>query len=260
MKITKLVFLGLLLSSSLAAQPVVISNQEAQDAGKRVWANECGGRIDGLTSWNQGENFASLGIGHFIWYHKGGEGPFDESFPELIQYLKEQGVTLPDWLQDAPSCPWTSRQEFLADFHGERLKGLRRLLVDTVPHQARFIALRMEAALPKMLESAPPAQRDTIRQRFRQVLQSPGGLYPLLDYVNFKGEGVKASERYKGQGWGLLQVLMEMDGEQLRQSPTLAFAQSAERVLTRRVDNSPPERGERRWLQGWKNRVRGYAR
>lgn len=92
------------------------------------------------------------------------------------------------------------------------------------------------------------------------MLQSPGGLYPLLDYVNFKGEGVKASERYKGQGWGLLQVLMEMDGKQLRQSPTLAFAQSAERVLTRRVDNSPPERGERRWLQGWKNRVRGYAR
>jgi hypothetical protein len=39
--------------------------------GRKVWQNECGGTVAGLTSWNAGENFASLGIGHFIWYPAG---------------------------------------------------------------------------------------------------------------------------------------------------------------------------------------------
>jgi len=38
------------------------------------------------------------------------------------------------------------------------------------------------------------------------------------------------------------------------------FAVTAAKVLTRRVANSPPARGEARWLTGWKNRVRGYTR
>jgi hypothetical protein len=38
------------------------------------------------------------------------------------------------------------------------------------------------------------------------------------------------------------------------------FAQSAVMVLTRRVQNAPPERGEQRWLPGWINRVRAYTR
>lgn len=248
-----------LLSLGLAAEPIAISDREAQDAGKKVWANECGQRIDGLTSWNQGEDFASLGIGHFLWYYQGGEGPFEESFPGLLRYLQEQGVQLPGWLQSFPPCPWRSRAEFQADFHSPKMTELRQLLANTVAHQARYIARRMESSLPKMLESAPKEQHDEIRRRFYAVLQSQGGLYPLLDYVNFKGEGVKASERYRGQGWGLLQVLQEMDAQKLKLHPTRAFAEAAERVLTRRVENSPPERGEKRWLTGWTRRVRGYA-
>ena len=34
-----------------------------------------------------------------------------------------------------------------------------------------------------------------------------------MDYVNFKGEGVSSSERYRGQGWGLLQVLESNAGD-----------------------------------------------
>ena len=36
------------------------------------------------------------------------------------------------------------------------------------------------------------------------------------------------------------------------------FAESADRVLTRRVRNSPPERDEARWLPGWRQRLRTY--
>lgn len=238
---------------------LTITDEEAQAAGRRIWQNECGGRVDGLTSWNVGEAFPSLGIGHFIWYPTGTTGPFQESFPGLVAYLGEQGVKLPAWLRAAQGCPWPSRQAFLADFQGERLKGLRQLLASTVAHQARFAVLRLEAALPKMLEAVPPAERPRIKNRFETMASAPNGVYALVDYVNFKGEGVKSSERYKGQGWGLLQVLQEMPGDVTGRQASRAFAAAADRVLTRRVQNSPPERGESRWLVGWRNRCQTYA-
>jgi hypothetical protein len=79
----------------------------------------------------------------------------------------------------------------------------------------------------------------------------------LIDYVNFKGEGTNPAERYKGEGWGLLQVLAGMQGTGA--GAPKEFGTSAAAVLTRRVQNSPPARNEQRWLPGWKNRVRAYS-
>jgi hypothetical protein len=78
-----------------------LSGAELDRIGKRIWQNECGGSVEGLTSWNAGENFASLGIGHFIWYPAGVEGPFEESFPKLVAWLTRDGVKLPSWLGDS---------------------------------------------------------------------------------------------------------------------------------------------------------------
>jgi hypothetical protein len=134
------------------------------------------------------------------------------------------------------------------------MKALRSLLARTVGLQARFAAMRLEAALPEMLRAARGEERARAERNFRRLLDAPGGLYPLVDYVNFKGEGTSPSERYRGEGWGLLQVLSAMgDGPPLR-----AFSDAAIAVLERRVRNSPPERGEARWLEGWKNRCRTY--
>jgi len=36
------------------------------------------------------------------------------------------------------------------------------------------------------------------------------------------------------------------------------FAKCAKKVLQERVKNSPPERGEKRWLKGWFNRIDTY--
>lgn len=218
--------------------------------------NECSGRIAGLTSWNRGEEFPSLGIGHFIWYPEGVRGPFDESFPEMIQSLKRQGVAIPAWLADSAACPWRSRDEFLRDQNGEKMTELRNLLAATVGEQTVFIINRLEQALPKMIEKSGPADRATIEKRFYRVLNSGAkGKFALIDYVNFKGEGVLETERYKGQGWGMLQVLENMDDSG---NPVAAFAKSAEFVLRRRVQNSPPARGESRWLVGWLKRVHQY--
>jgi len=82
------------------------------------------------------------------------------------------------------------------------------------------------------------------------------GLYVLLDYTNFKGEGTLKSERYHGQGWGLLQVLEHMDPKE--PNKLKAFAQSAQAMLSRRIKNSPPARGEERWRKGWNVRLKTY--
>ena len=247
------------LCSGQVAAAVTLSDPQALEAGKRLWQNECGGRVDGLTSWNQGEDFASLGIGHFIWYAAGRRGSFEESFPRLIAYFSKIGIVLPGWLRADVPCPWPSREAFLADFQGARLTELRALLAHSVAPQARFAAMRLEAALPLMLESLPADQRPAVRQRFEDVLSAPGGVYSLVDYVNFKGEGTKLTERYKGKGWGLLQVLLAMRGDPRGRDATREFAASADRVLTQRVSNSPSERGESRWLPGWRARIHSYS-
>lgn len=239
-----------------AAAPLAISDAQALAAGKRLWQNECAGAVEGLTSWNAGEDFASLGIGHYIWYPVGKRGPFEESFPELVSFLAASGQELPEWLRGVRACPWDSRAGFQADARGAWMTGLRRLLAQTVALQARFSANRLQAALPKMIEGIAAADRARVRGQFERVAAAPGGVYALVDYVNFKGEGILPGETYRGQGWGLAQVLAGMGDEK---SATRAFAASAARVLSRRVANSPPERREARWLPGWKSRVATYA-
>lgn len=226
--------------------------------GKRIWANECGGTIEGLTSWNKGEDFASLGIGHFIWYPKGSEGPFEESFPPLVKFLRDRGVELPAWLARAQDCPWSSRESFAADARGPRQQELRRLLAGTVREQTEFIIQRLQNALPRMLAAASKSRRETVQANFNVLLQTPAGTFAMIDYVNFKGDGTNPSERYRGEGWGLLQVLTEMGPQQTPASGPAAFAEAAKRVLARRVRNSPPARGEQRWLLGWHNRCDSY--
>ena len=181
-----------------------LSEGEAAAIGNKVWRNECGGRVDGLTSWNIGEDFPSLGIGHFIWYPKNAHDKFEESFPRLVAFLQASGAQLPDWLNADMRCPWNSREEFLGDFKGKKLTELRTLLTNTVPIQTRFIVQRLENALPKVLDNVPADGREKIRSRFYKVLTSGSvGAFALIDYVNFKGEGVNPGERYHGQGWGL---------------------------------------------------------
>ncbi len=234
---------------------IQIAERDADRIGKKIWMNEGSGKIKNLTIWNQGENFASLGIGHFIWYPAGKEGSFKETFPELIVFLQEQGVEIPTWLQKTP--PWKSYTAFKRDEQSADMKQLRTLLVNTIPEQVQFIIRRLELALPKMLESLPTeAQRTQVREQFYRVAEQPAGVYALIDYVNFKGEGTSPRERYQGQGWGLLQVL-----ENMRDSDNVMaeFAESAEFVLKRRIKNAPPARNESRWLPGWKNRIKTYT-
>ena len=243
----------LLLLATIPAH--ALTDKELDSIGRRVWQNECGGTRDGLTSWNTGENFASLGIGHFIWYPQGQRGPFEESFPKLAKYLAANGAAVPGWMNE--ECPWSSRAEFQSQFHSARANELRELMMSTLRLQSRFLAQRMEASLPKMLASAPAGQRENVKAQFERMRATGAGTFALIDYVNFKGEGTKAEERYDGEGWGLLQVLAGMKGSGA--GAPAEFGKSAAAVLTRRVQNAPPARNEGRWLPGWKSRVAAYG-
>ncbi len=232
---------------------IQLTQDEALSIGHRIWRNEGAGKVENLTVWNEGEDFPSFGIGHFIWYPTGYDGPFIESFPALLRHL-EKTTELPDWLAAAAAAPWASRKEFYAAVGSAEMESLRSLLQRTIPQQTAFIIERLEGALPKMLHSLPSqARRDRVERQFYRVARQPSGVYALIDYVNFKGEGTSPNERYKGEGWGLLQVLEEMSFEE---DAMKEFVRAADFVLTRRVQNA--ERDETRWLPGWRNRLRTY--
>lgn len=233
-----------------------ISRENAQKIGEKIWANECNKSVEGLTCWNKGENFASLGIGHFIWYSSAQHERFEETFPALLTFLKQEGVSLPPWLQPSTACPWNSREEFYKNIQSAEMKRLRQLLFDTRNLQALFIAKRLEASFTAILEKSPFREKDKINDLFHRLLKETNGLYALIDYVHFKGSGISPHERYNGQGWGLLQVLQAMP--ETSEDIVYDFAKTAKNILKQRVINSPPERNEARWLKGWFNRIDTY--
>ena len=234
---------------------LTISEPEAKAIGKRIWINECGGTIEGLTSWNKGEYFASLGIGHFIWYHRIKRGPYEESFPSLVRYLVSKGVNVPEFILNK-QCPWETRDDFVKARNSPQMIELRNLLLSTIHLQTEFILLRLENALPKMLSAISIKNRSTVQANFYKLTRTAKGKYALMDYINFKGEGTKISERYNGQGWGMLQALEEMNPNTETRNAPNEFAQAAEKVLIRRVRNAP--RDESIWLKGWQNRLKTY--
>jgi hypothetical protein len=252
-------FLVLIAMASPARGAINLSSAETRRIGNKIWQNECGGTVAGLTSWNAGENFASLGIGHFIWYPKGVRGPFDESFPKFVEFAANRQTKLPAVATEKEGCPWSSRAEFNAAAQSPPMKELRAFLARTVDLQAEFLVQRLRAALPKMLAEAGGPNQAQVQERFDRVATTANGCYALVDYVNFKGEGVLATERYAGQGWGLLQVLEGMKQDASGREAVKSFANSAKEVLKNRVRNSPPERNEARWLPGWLKRVDTYV-
>lgn len=236
-----------------------LSQAERMAIGRKIWENECGGTVAGLTSWNTGEEFPSLGIGHFIWYPAGFRGRFHESWPEFIGYARSRGVNPPAVALRA-DCPWPDRAAFQKATDGPELTSLRNWLAGSVPLQTDFIIARSQAALPRILAAAPASDRERIAANYRRVASTPNGAYALIDYVNFKGEGTNPEERYKGRGWGMLQVLQEMRDARTGQPAVREFAAAAKRCLDRRIANSPPARGESRWRAGWHNRCDSYTR
>lgn len=251
-----LLVLFLSFTSPLTAKPYAISLSESQTytLANLIWQNEGDGQVNHLTSWSRTEPFPSLGIGHFIWYTNEYKGPFIEQFPKLIKYLSENGVLVPKWLSEAQTSPWKNREAFYEAFDEPQLVELRELLQKTVALQAMFIIKRLEKGIPAILATSNDQEKLKINNSLSALTSTPEGIFVLLDYVNFKGEGISEKEQYQGVGWGLKQVLLTMPAQ--TDNVLLSFALSSDEVLTRRVKNAP--QSEIHWLKGWRVRVHKY--
>jgi len=261
----RIIFIFLFLFNTVFATQINLTKKQANFIAKKVWQNEGAGKDKYLIWWNKGEDFASLGIGHAIWFPKGHTEKFREVFPMMVAFMQKKGVELPSWLTPETDFPWQSKETFLAAKKAKtkRYMELFNFLKSTFSYQAEFMAERLSKALPQMLVSIDDKKKkEIIKKRFHEVMHNKDGsvnergLYVLLDYTNFKGEGTLKSERYNGQGWGLLQVLEHMNPKE--SNKLKAFAHSASAMLSRRIDNSPPARGEERWRRGWNVRLDTY--
>ena len=235
-----------------------ISKAELNAVADRIFKNEAGGKKENIVYWNTGEDFPSLGIGHFIWYRAGQRGKFAESFPQLVAYYRAHDIKLPKIIEENEYSPWTNSDELfrLKRIMDNDITELTNFLYNTKDIQVAFIFERLENSLEKMM--AISDNPENVKKQFYRVAQSPNGLYPLIDYVNFKGEGITRTETYNGEGWGLLQVLENMKGTGSGKAALEEFSNSAKAVLERRVKNAGPDSNEKKWLQGWLNRCDTY--
>lgn len=244
---------------------LVLPVDVAKKVGQKIWLNETGGNRDAITSWNANEEFASLGIGHFIWFPAGKTATFEEDFPPLLEFLRKEGAHLPSWLDKTPipPCPWVNRTDFMKNFNSPEMKQLRQFLLDTMAGQTQFLVARAQAAMDKILQNTPDnTAREHIVTQFSRMVRASTDLYPLIDYIDFKGEGTNSAEtavdRQTGerQGWGLKQVLLRMVGTTSEPKAVLAeFADAAQLVLQQRVRNIPANRISE---AGWSHRVNTY--
>ncbi|MGE0207106.1 MAG: hypothetical protein AB7R69_04650 [Candidatus Babeliales bacterium] len=256
----KKICLLLLIADSLTAQALIINPSSIQTIGKKIWHNECKGTIDGLTHWNDGEEFASLGIGHFIWYPATKKPRlFQETFPSLVTFLQTKKAPVPAWLAKTKTCPWHTRQEFIAAHRSVKMQELRTLLATTVNLQTEFIIKNLADHLEKKQKELPKATFDHIKKQFYRVAKNPNGIYALIDYANFKGVGFNPREQYNNHGWGLFHVLQTMKGTS-SETALAEFCTVAKQILTTRVQNAPQKRNEARWLPGWLNRIDTYLK
>ena len=254
-------------AKDLPVPQLVLPGDLAKKIGQKIWLNETGGKSDAITSWNANEEFASLGIGHFIWFPLGKWLPFEESFPALLEFMRNKNVHLPAWLDQTqiPANPWTSRAEFRKDANSPRMKELRQFLLGTVTEQTQFMVARAQGAMEKILKTTPEGtEREHIVIQFTRIIRASEDFYPLIDYINFKGEGTNPkeaamdSETGQRQGWGLKQVLLKMNGDASDPKAVRAeFADAAQFVLQQRVRNLPSNRV---FEVGWLRRVATYRR
>jgi len=264
-----LVLVGAAVASCTAprdAAPLELPDVGASDyywIASRIYENETRGQPKYLTYWGEGEDFPSLGIGHFIWFPEGVDAPFDESFPTMVAYVREQASDcspLPDWLQklEGFDAPWSDKTEFDEQQQSERMIALREWLAATAPEQVQFIVTSFHDRWNDLDLSA--RDKDPLTAVLQRLLQTSQGMFAVVDYYNFKGIGSNWRERYRGDGWGLVQVLGDIAEAPIIDDADLVmrFSEAAAQRLQLRIRNSPPERGEARWTEGWNKRVAAY--
>jgi hypothetical protein len=197
---------------------------------------------------------------------------FQESFPNLMRFIRmrisaEGKAMIPAWLDSdtVGPAPWPTKNEF--DNPPTELAGKKEelqvflALPEVVRLQMGFLVYRVETGIYKILADTEwkgdvkGAQK--IYNKFLGLSASGFGLRSMVDYTNFKGEGVRWIERtfFNKMQWGLKQVFLQMPDQQMDMYGD--FADAAQIMLERIVVNIAPDRRAlaEKWLIGWTARV-----
>ncbi len=269
--------------------PLALSESSLQKIAMNMFKNEAGCKIKALNEWDRTEPFPSIGIPHTIWYPKKDRRKYVESFPAMWKFLRQKfrespqdsSIEMPRWLDanNVGPAPWASKAEFDADV--ERVGALTKFLSHpkVVMWQAEFMLARLNNSLAKIVAAAElqtPTRAQAIKSNLTLLLKSDNGILALVDYVNFKGEGVDPNERSGPENisWGLRQVLEGMNHSRVYLQGTrpelrakdeveiapLIFANSAKLTLANLVASKPrksPEHITNKYYRGgWLARIR----
>lgn len=248
-----------------------LSRQEKEWIGNKVYRNECAANPKYLIHWGKGEEFPSLGIAHFIWYPQDVTGPFQQTFPEMVEFVSKYQAP-PSWLSHLKNfnAPWANAAELAETRNSQPIKDLQAWLLETKAYQAEFVVGQFQKRLDQYFKNHPEVETTHIVRVINKLLEFKEGRFALIDYVNFKGVG-NAQEQYQGEQWGLISVLSEMtrvENESLKSLTSIEsisqdellrlFVESAKKRLQLRVELAPEQRNERRWIKGWFKRLDGY--
>ena len=252
-------FVGTLLVFAFVAyfyvepREIVIDASQAKSIGAKIAENENTNSRLNLIRWREEGEFSVVGIVPFVWYPQN-QNNMEMSFNDFLLYTAESH-SLPDWLASVRFPPWVSRADFLLSEHDVFKNRLRNFLQNSMSEQVKFLIMKLEEKLPSIIKAVDnPFAKMHVYENFYHIAAQENGVYALLDYFVFMGDGVADNKRYNNQGWGLLQVLEYMNGKE--DNLVLAFVKSADQLLERRVDNAPVD--ERQFLPQWRRRIQSY--
>ena len=69
-----------------------LSQEQIRLIGERIFENECASKDENLIAWNEGEDFLSLGIGHFIWHPENSKELFEGSFIKFLEWRENPAL------------------------------------------------------------------------------------------------------------------------------------------------------------------------
>ena len=151
-----------------------LTREQLLSVADKIFKNETGGSINELVAWNDGENFPSLGIGHFTWFKaSGGRSGFGDSLPEMVAYYRKQGIKLPKILEENRFSPWQSKSELMAKkARGDKdIQELISFFDSTRDIQVMFIYERLKSSLDKMLNAS--SNKENLKNQFNRMVETP---------------------------------------------------------------------------------------